>query len=115
MHLCVQNAAFAWPGRPALFENLSFSIQTPSVTSVLGPNGAGKTTLLKCVLGFEKWTAGSETLDGIETSRLAPRGIRASGQKRALFLHGRRNGSDGKKRAHGAFCAAFQRRPAHRS
>lgn len=73
MHLCVQNAAFAWPGRPALFENLSFSIQTPSVTSVLGPNGAGKTTLLKCVLGFEKWTAGSETLDGIETSRLAPR------------------------------------------
>ena len=72
MHLCVQNAAFAWPGRPALFENLSFSIQTPSVTSVLGPNGAGKTTLLKCVLGFEKWTAGSETLDGIETSRLAP-------------------------------------------
>ncbi len=56
MILSVENAAFHYPNRRPLFENLSFELATPSVMSVLGANGAGKTTLLKCILGFEKWS-----------------------------------------------------------
>lgn len=70
MILTVENASFQYPQRPPLFENLSFSLQTPCIMSVLGPNGAGKTSLLKCILGFEKWTKGHETLDGTDTSQI---------------------------------------------
>ncbi len=73
MILSVQNAAFHYPGGKPLFENLSFELSTPSVMSVLGANGAGKTTLIKCLLGFEKWTAGSERLDGEDVSHMPAR------------------------------------------
>lgn len=70
MRLTIENAAFHYPGRAPLFENLSFELETPCVTSVLGANGAGKTTLLKCILGFEKFTAGRELLDGVDVASI---------------------------------------------
>lgn len=71
MKLTVENASFAYPHGKPLFENLSFELQTPGVLGVLGANGAGKTTLLKCVLGFEKWTAGREYLDGRDVAHVS--------------------------------------------
>lgn len=52
------------------FSELSFELRTPCVMSVLGANGAGKTTLLKCILGFEKWSAGRLLLDNVDVSHL---------------------------------------------
>ncbi len=66
MILSIENASFGYPGREPLFKNLSLLLETPSVMSVLGANGAGKTTLLKCILGFQKWSSGRETIDGID-------------------------------------------------
>ena len=71
MKLTVENASFAYPHGKPLFENLSFELQTPGVLGVLGANGAGKTTLLKCVLGFEKWTAGREYLAGRDVAHVS--------------------------------------------
>ena len=70
MRLTIENAAFHYPGRAPLFENLSFELETQCVTSVLGANGAGKTTLLKCILGFEKFTAGRELLNGVDVASI---------------------------------------------
>lgn len=70
MNLSVENARFQYPNRPPLFDNLSLSLDTPCVMGVLGANGAGKTSLLKCILGFEKWTQGRETLDGVDTATM---------------------------------------------
>ena len=70
MLLSVEQAAFHYPNRSLLFQNLSFELRTPCVMSVLGANGAGKTTLLKCILGFEEWSAGRLLLDNVDVSHL---------------------------------------------
>lgn len=54
----VENVNFAYlPGKPVL-EQVSFSIQPGSITSILGPNGSGKTTLLKLLLGLHQAESG---------------------------------------------------------
>lgn len=45
-------------------DNLSFTVESGSVTGFLGPNGAGKTTTLRCTLGLVTPTAGSATIGG---------------------------------------------------
>jgi ABC-2 type transport system ATP-binding protein len=44
--------------------NLSFSIRPGHVTGFLGPNGAGKTTTMRLILGLDRPSAGSVTVDG---------------------------------------------------
>ena len=44
--------------------NLSFSIRPGHVTGFLGPNGAGKTTTMRLILGLDRPSAGSVTIDG---------------------------------------------------
>ena len=73
MIFAVEQGAFAWKGRPRLFEQVSFEVRPGEVTAILGPNGAGKTTLLRCALGFLKWTAGRSTLDGEDIASLTER------------------------------------------
>lgn len=38
-----------------IFQNLTFTIPSQSITCILGPNGSGKTTLLKSILGLIKY------------------------------------------------------------
>ena len=45
-------------------DNLSFAIRPGHVTGFLGPNGAGKTTTMRLILGLDKPSAGSVTIDG---------------------------------------------------
>ena len=45
-------------------DNLSFTVDTGTVTGFLGPNGAGKTTTLRCLLGLVSPTGGSATIGG---------------------------------------------------
>lgn len=41
-------------------------IDPGTITALVGPNGAGKSTLLRCFIGFERPTAGSVRLLGID-------------------------------------------------
>jgi ABC-2 type transport system ATP-binding protein len=45
-------------------DRLSFTVQPGQVTGFLGPNGAGKSTTMRMVLGLDRPTAGTVTIDG---------------------------------------------------
>jgi ABC-2 type transport system ATP-binding protein len=45
-------------------DNLSFVVQPGIVTGFLGPNGAGKSTTMRMILGLDRPTAGSVTVNG---------------------------------------------------
>lgn len=51
--LCVDDLAFAWPGRPQhrIFDRLQISARAGEIVVVRGPNGSGKSTLFKLILG----------------------------------------------------------------
>lgn len=61
----VQNLIFEYPGHRAIDE-VSFSIESNSVTALVGPNGAGKTTLMRCLCGLERPLSGAIVIDGID-------------------------------------------------
>ncbi|GAA4637133.1 ABC transporter ATP-binding protein [Actinoallomurus vinaceus] len=45
-------------------DDLSFTVPPGQVTGFLGPNGAGKSTTLRMILGLNRPTAGTATIDG---------------------------------------------------
>ena len=51
-------------GPVAAVDDLSFTAEPGRVTGFLGPNGAGKTTTLRILLGLNKPTSGTATIDG---------------------------------------------------
>lgn len=61
----VHNLIFEYPGHRAI-DDVSFSIESDSVTALVGPNGAGKTTLMRCLCGLERPLSGDIFVDGID-------------------------------------------------
>jgi ABC-2 type transport system ATP-binding protein len=51
-------------GRTLAVDDLSFTVRPGMVTGFLGPNGAGKTTTMRLMLGLDRPTAGTVTIDG---------------------------------------------------
>jgi ABC-2 type transport system ATP-binding protein len=51
-------------GDKAAVDHLSFTVRPGRVTGFLGPNGAGKTTTMRMILGLDRPTAGSVTVNG---------------------------------------------------
>jgi ABC-2 type transport system ATP-binding protein len=49
--------------RPAV-DHISFTVEPGRVTGFLGPNGAGKSTTMRMILGLDRPTAGSVTVNG---------------------------------------------------
>ena len=45
-------------------DNLSFTVEPGRITGFLGPNGAGKTTTMRLILGLDRPTGGTVTVDG---------------------------------------------------
>lgn len=45
-------------------DNLTFGVQPGRVTGFLGPNGAGKSTTMRMLLGLDRATAGTATING---------------------------------------------------
>lgn len=45
-------------------EDVSFTVRPGSVTGLLGPNGAGKSTVMRMVLGLDRPTSGTITVEG---------------------------------------------------
>src|SRR3954454_4545836 len=51
-------------GETLAVDDLSFTIRPGTVTGFLGPNGAGKSTTMRLIVGLDKPSAGSVTVDG---------------------------------------------------
>ena len=57
-------------GSTRAVDDLSFAVRPGMVTGFLGPNGAGKSTTMRMVLGLDKPSAGTATIDGKRYSEL---------------------------------------------
>ena len=51
-------------GSTLAVDRLSFSVRPGSVTGFLGPNGSGKSTTMRMILGLDRPTGGSTTVNG---------------------------------------------------
>jgi ABC-2 type transport system ATP-binding protein len=51
-------------GETVAVDNLSFSVAPGKITGFLGPNGAGKTTTMRLILGLDRPTSGTVTIEG---------------------------------------------------
>jgi ABC-2 type transport system ATP-binding protein len=51
-------------GSTAAVDGLTFELKSGIVTGFLGPNGAGKSTTMRMILGLDKATEGSVTING---------------------------------------------------
>ena len=71
MKLEIQNVSTAY-GKKAVLEDVSFAVESGSITVLLGRNGVGKTTLLRCLIGQKKPTHGAVLLDGQNAAVLTP-------------------------------------------
>ena len=52
-------------------DDLNFTVRPGVVTGFLGPNGAGKSTTMRMILGLDRPTAGTVTVDGRPHRRAA--------------------------------------------
>jgi branched-chain amino acid transport system ATP-binding protein len=53
-------------------QNFSLRVDPGRIVGLIGPNGAGKTTLVNVLTGFQKPTAGSARMDGVEINDWPP-------------------------------------------
>ncbi len=51
-------------GEKIAVDDLNFTVEPGVVTGFLGPNGAGKSTTMRLILGLDRPTAGSATING---------------------------------------------------
>jgi len=63
--ISVDTLSRKYRGQLAL-NNVSFTVESDSITGLLGRNGAGKTTLLRIAAGQEFATSGSVSIDGAD-------------------------------------------------
>jgi ABC-2 type transport system ATP-binding protein len=52
-------------------DNLSFTVEPGRITGFLGPNGAGKTTTMRLILGLDRPSGGTVTVNGKHLAQLA--------------------------------------------
>lgn len=57
-------------GDKTAVDDASFTVAPGKVTGFLGPNGAGKSTTMRMIVGLDRPTAGSVTVDGRDYRRL---------------------------------------------
>jgi len=74
-------------GDTAAVDDLSFTVRPGIVTGFLGPNGAGKSTTLRMILGLERPTAGSVTIDGRRYGNLGAPMVEVGALLDARALH----------------------------
>jgi ABC-2 type transport system ATP-binding protein len=74
--IVVENLVYEYPGKRAL-ENISFSLESKTITALVGPNGAGKTTLIRCLAALAQPFSGKITISGYDTQE-NPREIHRS-------------------------------------
>jgi ABC-2 type transport system ATP-binding protein len=75
-------------------DDLSFNIESGTITGFLGPNGAGKSTTLRMLLGLAKPTSGHATLFGKPYDQLETPALRVGAVLEATDFHPGRSGRD---------------------
>ncbi|MFJ3307745.1 ABC transporter ATP-binding protein [Streptomyces sp. NPDC086549] len=75
-------------------DRLTFSVRPGRVTGFLGPNGAGKSTTMRLVLGLDRPTSGTATLDGRPYAALREPLRHVGALLDAQAAHGSRTGRD---------------------
>jgi ABC-2 type transport system ATP-binding protein len=75
-------------------DNLSFTVEPGKVTGFLGPNGAGKTSTMRLILGLDRPTAGTVTINGKPFGRLAGPLGQVGALLDAKAMHGGRSAYD---------------------
>ncbi len=75
--ISVDNLRFAYPGLPAIFEDLSLTIQPGERVAIAGHSGSGKSTLLRLLLRLADPQAGAIRIGGTPLARLASRDVHA--------------------------------------
>ena len=58
------HALTKWYGDKRAVEDLTFTVQPGVVTGFLGPNGAGKSTTMRMIVGLDRPTSGTVTVNG---------------------------------------------------
>ncbi|MDP3409165.1 ABC transporter ATP-binding protein [Bosea sp. (in: a-proteobacteria)] len=76
-------------GSVTAVDDISFSVQAGTLTTILGPSGCGKTTTLRMIAGLELPSAGRILIGGEDVTRLsaAERNVSMVFQSYALFPH----------------------------
>jgi len=59
-------------GGVAALQGLTLTVRRGELCVVLGPSGSGKSTLLRIVAGFDRPSAGSVSVAGVDVARLGP-------------------------------------------
>ena len=59
-------------GPKTAVDGVSFTVRPGTVTGFLGPNGAGKSTTMRMIMGLDRPTAGTVTVNGRPAAVLAP-------------------------------------------
>jgi ABC-type multidrug transport system fused ATPase/permease subunit len=70
------DVAFAYRGRPGVFQHLSLQFKRGQTTAILGANGAGKSTILRLLLRFVEPKSGQITIDGVPYTSLSSKSLR---------------------------------------
>jgi branched-chain amino acid transport system ATP-binding protein len=89
--LRVLNLSMHFGGVQAIRE-VNFQVEEGELFALIGPNGAGKSTIFNCVNGLYKPTQGKilfrdEDITGIQSFKIAHKGIARTFQNIALFSH----------------------------
>ena len=79
-----------WYGESHVLHGIDLDVGAGEVVTLLGRNGAGKTTTLRAIIGILGKRSGSITYEGVETIRMASRGIARLGigyvpEERGIF------------------------------
>ena len=75
--IAVDNLRFAYPGLPAIFENLTLTVQPGERVAIAGPSGSGKSTLLRLLLRLADPQAGVIRIGDTPLPRFATSNIHA--------------------------------------
>jgi len=78
-------------GDKVAVDDLSFTVRPGRVTGFLGPNGAGKSTTMRMILGLDRPTAGSVTVNGKPFAQLYSAMREAGALLDAKAVHGGRS------------------------
>ncbi len=66
-------------GKKEVLKSVSFEINEGDILAFIGPNGAGKTTTIKCILGLQRLTKGSITINGYDIKKNFVKAIEKTG------------------------------------
>jgi ABC-2 type transport system ATP-binding protein len=81
-------------GKVVAVDDLSFALESGTITGFLGPNGAGKTTTLRMLLGLAAPTSGRATIFDSPYSALEQPALRIGAVLEATDFHPGRSGRD---------------------